>query len=65
MSAPINPATFSTASDDQIIRQACAVLTRHPDKLTPALRRLTRSRKPDVLVAGKFLWAQLTGKGRA
>lgn len=59
MSAAITPANFAAQSDQVIINEACARLRRQ-GAATPALRRLTRSRKPDVMVAGKWLWAQLT-----
>jgi hypothetical protein len=65
MSAPITPANFAHQSDQVIINEACARLRRiGPETLTPGLRRLVRSRRPDVMVAGKWLWAQLTGGAR-
>lgn len=60
----ITPASFASSSDDEIIGQAVAVLRRqNPSSLNPTLRQLTRARKPDVMVAGKFLWSHLT-KGK-
>lgn len=53
--------TFAESSDDAIIASARHVLSqRDPKSLRPCHRQLLRSRNPDVMVAGKFLWAHLT-----
>lgn len=68
MSRPLtNAATFAHATDQEIIAQATTILRRRdPNTLAPGCRRLLRARKPDVQVAGKFLWAHLCGwKGAA
>lgn len=52
---------FAQCSDDQIIADARAVIATLPNP-KPVLRRLLRTRNPDVMVAGKFLWGHLTTK---
>ena len=54
--------TFAQASDEAIISEARKVLAaRDPKSLRPVHKQILRSRRPDVMVAGKFLWAYLTG----
>lgn len=57
----ITAATFAAANDQDIIAETCSRLRCvEPESLPPVLRRLMKSRNPDVMVAGKWLWATLT-----
>lgn len=53
---------FAASTDEQIIAAARERLRRRDRaSLRPCLRRLLTTGKPDVYVAGKFLWADLCG----
>lgn len=57
----VTTVSFAGATDEEIIRDAIEILRRQdPAQLSPTLRALMKSRKPDIVVAGKFLWAYLT-----
>jgi hypothetical protein len=62
----IHAANFAQASDSAIIEAAKARLSKKdPRDLTPNLRRLIKARRPDVMAAGKFLWAELIRRPQA
>lgn len=60
----VTTANFSTSTDLQIIEAAREVLAKSDtpmSSLRPFHRKLLKTKKPDVNVAGKFLWAHLCG----
>lgn len=56
-------ANFGSCSDGQIVSACKEILEPHlPETLRVAARRVLTSKKPDVMVAGKILWAHLCGQ---
>jgi hypothetical protein len=54
----VTTVNFAQSTDAQIIEAARELLALQP-KLSATHRRLLKSKKPDVMVAGKFLWSYL------
>lgn len=60
MNHKVTTTNFSQSTDAQIIEAARELLAK-ADSINGAQRKLMRSKRPDVNVAGKFLWAHLCG----
>ena len=58
MQHTVTTVNFSQSTDAQIIEAARELLA-NQTKLSATHRRLLKSKKPDVMVAGKFLWSYL------
>ena len=58
MQHTVTTVNFAQSTDSQIIEAARELLALQP-KLSATHRRLLKSKKPDVMVAGKFLWSYL------
>ena len=54
----VTTVNFSQSTDAQIIEAARELLALQ-SPLSATHRRLLKSKKPDVMVAGKFLWSYL------
>ncbi len=60
MNHKVTTTNFSQSTDAQIIEAARELLAK-ASSINGAQRKLIRSKKPDVNVAGKYLWAHLCG----
>jgi hypothetical protein len=60
MNHKVTTTNFSQSTDAQIIEAARELLAK-AYSINGAQRKLLKSRRPDVNVAGKFLWAHLCG----
>ena len=60
MNHKVTTTNFSLSTDAQIIEAARELLAK-ASSINGAQRKLIRSKKPDVNVAGKYLWAHLCG----
>lgn len=56
----VTTTNFSQSTDAQIIEAARELLAK-AGSVNGAQRKLLRSKRPDVNVAGKYLWAHLCG----
>ena len=60
MNHKVTTTNFSQSTDAQIIEAARELLAK-ASSVNGAQRKLLRSKRPDVNVAGKYLWAHLCG----
>ena len=60
MNHKVTTTNFNRSSDGQIIEAARELLAK-AGSVNGAQRKLLRSKRPDVNVAGKYLWAHLCG----
>jgi hypothetical protein len=60
MNHKVTTINFSLSTDAQIIEAARELLAK-ASSINGAQRKLIRSKRPDVNVAGKYLWAHLCG----